>query len=214
MKNEKFNKSKIHHRGKFIVIDGCEGAGKTTLINRLKDSLEKDSFIFTHEPGGTPLANKIREIFLLEEFKDMPLETMFGLVWASRADHIKNKILPALEKGINVISDRFDSSTYAYQVSVDLNRKLEELFWQTREVYLKDCKPDLYVFLDVLPENVKDRIESKGKNKTYFDKREMGYHKMISEGLREFFNKVNGVSIDANQTIEKVEADFLNILKA
>jgi dTMP kinase len=204
----------MEKRGKFIVIDGCEGAGKTTLINRLKDSLEKDSFIFTHEPGGTPLANKIREIFLLEEFKDMSFETMFGLVWASRADHIKNKILPALEKGINVISDRFDSSTYAYQVSVDPNRKLEELFWQTREVYLKDCKPDLYVFLDVLPENAKDRIESKGKNKTYFDKREMSYHKMISEGLREFFNKVNGVSIDANQTIEKVEADFLNILKA
>lgn len=204
----------MEKRGKFIVIDGCEGAGKTTLINRLKDSLEKDSFIFTHEPGGTPLANKIREIFLLEEFEDMSLETMFGLVWASRADHIKNKILPALEKGINIISDRFDSSTYAYQVSVDPNRKLEELFWQTREVYLKDCKPDLYVFLDVLPENAKYRIESKGKNKTYFDKREMSYHKMISEGLREFFNKVNGVSIDANQTIEKVEADFLNILKA
>lgn len=204
----------MEKRGKFIVIDGCEGAGKTTLINRLKDSLEKDSFIFTHEPGGTPLANKIREIFLLEEFKDMSFETMFGLVWASRADHIKNKILPVLEKGINVISDRFDSSTYAYQVSVDPNRKLEELFWQTREVYLKDCKPDLYVFLDVLPENAKDRIESKGKNKTYFDKREMSYHKMISEGLREFFNKVNGVSIDANQTIEKVEVDFLNILKA
>jgi dTMP kinase len=201
-------------RGRFIVIDGCEGAGKTTLINRLKNSLPKDSFIFTHEPGGTPLADKVREIFLLEEFKDMPLETMFGLVWASRADHIKNKILPALEKGINVISDRFDSSTYAYQVFVDSDRKLEELFWKTREVYLKDCKPDLYVFLDVLPENAKGRIESKGKNKTYFDKREIGYHQIISEGLREFFGKVNGVSIDANQAIEKVEADFLNILKA
>ncbi len=201
-------------RGRLIVIDGCEGAGKTTLINRLKNSLPKDSFVFTHEPGGTPLADRIRELFLLEEFKDMPLESMFGLVWASRADHIKNKILPALQKGINVISDRFDSSTYAYQVSVDPNRKLEELFWQTREVYLKDCKPDLYVFLDVLPENIKARIDLKGNNKTYFDNRELSYHRMISEGLREFFNKVNGVSIDANQTIEEVEENFLNILKS
>jgi dTMP kinase len=201
-------------RGRLIVIDGCEGAGKTTLINRLKNSLPKDSFVFTHEPGGTSLANRIRELFLLEEFKDMPFESMFGLVWASRADHIKNKILPALENGINVISDRFDSSTYAYQVSVDPNRRLEELFWQTREVYLNNCKPDLYVFLDVLPENAKIRIESKGKNKTYFDNRELGYHRIISEGLREFFNKVNGVSIDANQTIEEVEENFLNILKS
>lgn len=201
-------------RGRFIVIDGCEGAGKTTLINRLKNFLPKEKFIFTHEPGGTPLADKIRELFLLEEFKDMPFESMFGLVWASRADHIKNKILPALEKGINVISDRFDSSTYAYQVAVDPDRKLEELFWQTREVYLKDCKPDLYVFLDVLPENAKIRIESKGKNKTYFDKREIGYHKTISDGLRGFFNKVGGKTIDANQTIEDVEGNFLNILRS
>jgi dTMP kinase len=199
-------------RGRFIVIDGCEGAGKTTLINRLNKSLPKGSFIFTHEPGGTALSDKIREIFLLEEFKDMPLETMFGLVWASRADHIKNKILPALEKGTSVISDRFDSSTYAYQVSVDPNRKLEELFWQTREVYLRDCKPDLYIFLDVSPENALERINSRGTKKTYFDKRGLNYHKTVGEGLREFFNKVGGVSIDANQSIDNVEKDCLKIL--
>jgi len=108
-------------KGTFIVIEGGEGCGKSTLLEYLREEALKvlwreEKVAFTREPGGSPFAEEIRLLMLGSLSKQANGLTQFGLAWASRADHIKNLIRPHLENGIHVISDRFDSSTYAYQV--------------------------------------------------------------------------------------------------
>src|ERR1044072_1925263 len=112
-------------RGKFIVIDGNEGAGKTTLLKVAAD-IYGDNILLTREIGGSPFAEEIRrQMFSTENGNQADARTQFNLAWAARADHFKNVIRPALDKGVNVISDRFDSSTWAYQLYAQDARDLE-----------------------------------------------------------------------------------------
>src|SRR3989344_3428467 len=212
MKTNKANQ-KSNRRGKFIVIDGCEGAGKTTLIKALAKEFSAKKILLTHEPGGTELADKIRTLVLSKEAKDAGAETQFGLMWAARAEHLKKKIIPALAKGVNVISDRFDSSTFAYQIYGQEAKHLEKLFWQTREVFLRERKPDLYIFLDVEPEVGLERVAGRKETKTHFDEQKLDFHKRVHVGFLEFLKHVPHKMIDANQPIESVKADFLKCVK-
>src|SRR3989344_7639591 len=118
-------------KGKFIVIDGIDGSGKGTQVKLLKRALGKNT-IFTHEPGGTPKAEAIRKL-LLERKKEFstPLAD-FLLFWAARADHVEKVILPALRAGKNVITDRFDSSTLAFQICAEQAPELKSLFEECR----------------------------------------------------------------------------------
>ena len=101
-------------KGKFITFEGCEGVGKSTQLRLIREYLEKtnQNVVFTREPGGTPLAEKIRNIILTE---NMCAETEAELFAAARCDHIRNLILPALNDGKTVICDRFVDSSLAYQ---------------------------------------------------------------------------------------------------
>src|SRR3989338_3519116 len=158
-------------KGKFIVIDGGEGSGKTTILKWFAETPVGKKFLITHEPGGTDFADKIRTLVLSKEAARAPAETQFGLMWAARAEHLKHKIIPALKKGVNVISDRFDSSTFAYQIYGQEAKHLEKIFWQTREVFLRERKPDLYIFLDVEPEVGLERVAKRKEKQTHFDER-------------------------------------------
>ena len=102
-------------KGKFIVIDGIGGCGKTTHAKLLRARMEKDT-VLTHEPGGTPIAEKIRKLLLHGLIPTADVATEFFLFWTARAEHMREKIIPALRAGRNVISDRFDSSTFAFQI--------------------------------------------------------------------------------------------------
>ena len=199
--------------GKFIVVDGGEGAGKTAVLKWFAKMLLGKKFLITHEPGGTPFADKIRTLALSEEAALAGAETQFGLMWAARADHLQHKISPALEKGVDVICDRFDSSTYAYQICAQGALNLEDLFWQTREAFLGDTKPDLYIFFDVEPAEGLERMENRKKRKTHFDERKLDFHKKVHAGFLEFFKKVPHKIIDANQSLEAVKTDFLECVK-
>lgn len=200
-------------RGKFIVIDGGEGAGKTEVLKWFtKTSLGKKSLI-THEPGGTRFADKIRELALSKEAALAGAETQFGLMWAARADHLQHKILPALKNGKNIICDRFDSATYAYQIRAQGALYLENLFWQTREAFLGDIKPDLYIFFDVEPAEGLRRVANRKEKKTHFDERKLDFHKKVHAGFLEFFKQVPHKIINANQDLEKVKKDFLKCVK-
>lgn len=203
-------------RGKFIVIDGCEGAGKTTLIRALAKESSPRKILLTHEPGGTGFADKIRALVLSKEAKTAGAETQFGLMWAARAEHLKHKIIPALAKGITVVSDRFDSSTFAYQIFGQEAKHLKELFWLTREVFLRERKPDLYIFLDVLPEVGLARIaenKRKGELLDHFEKRSLDFHRRVREGYREFLKTVPHTIIDANRPLEAVQEDTFSVIR-
>lgn len=201
-------------KGKFIVIDGCEGAGKTTILKWFAETALGKKFLITHEPGGTEFADKIRDLVLSREAKKTGAETQFGLMWAARAEHLKRKIIPALAKGVNVISDRFDSSTYAYQIYGQEAKHLERLFGQTREVFLRERKPDFYIFLDVEPEIGLARVTGRKETKTHFDERKLDFHRRVRAGFLGFLKNVPHKIIDANQPIEEVKTDFLNMIKS
>src|SRR6185436_4968326 len=165
----------MNKRGKFIVVDGGEGAGKTTLIEEAK-KVFGDRILYSRETGGTPFAEEVRMLTHKEGYKDLSPESFFGLVWAARADHVRTFIEPALARGVSVISDRFDSSTFAYQLYGQNGQHLEALFWQTRELFLGPTKPDPYIFLDVEPRIALSRLFERTEQKTHFDKRESGFH--------------------------------------
>ena len=169
--------------------------------------------LITHEPGGTYLADKIRTLFLSEGAKNASAETQFGLVWAARADHMANKIIPALKNGTSVLCDRFDSSTYAYQVHAGCAPNLEKLFWKTRDGFLGKYKPDLYIFLDVDPKTGLERINRRGGAKTNFDSRNLAFHKEVSAGFIKFFKHVPHRVLDASRSFERVAADFADLIK-
>src|SRR5690606_8053932 len=104
-------------RGKFITIEGGEGVGKSTQIGALRDWLSEQGLevVLTREPGGTPRAERIREILLEQSEEAMPASCELLLMFAARSTHVANVIEPALARGAWVVCDRFTDATYAYQ---------------------------------------------------------------------------------------------------
>ncbi len=162
--------------GKFIVLEGIDGCGKTTQINELYKWLPKSglinknaTLIKTREPGGSILGREIRDMILNNNKLNSPsILTELLLYSADRAEHISKIILPALKSGNWIISDRFSGSTLAYQgygreINIDIIKKLENIVCQ-------NIRPDLTFFLEISPNEsilrrknkVADRIESEG----------------------------------------------------
>ena len=149
------------NRGKFITIDGVEGAGKSTQIDLVCEHLiQKDiKVVRTREPGGTEVGEKIRSVLLDVENQEMHSDTELLLMFSSRNELIQNKIIPALEEGCWVVSDRFTDASFAYQgggrmLNLDRISKLAD--W-----VLGDFKPDLTFLLDVTVEVGMQRIETR-----------------------------------------------------
>ena len=103
--------------GRFITFEGIEGVGKSTQIERLRAALEADGreVVATREPGGTPLAERIREVVLNDRGEPVPAMAELMLMFAARAVHTENRIRPALARGAWVLCDRYTDATYAYQ---------------------------------------------------------------------------------------------------
>jgi len=201
-------------KGLFIVVDSGEGAGKTTQLNRAKEFFG-DSLVLTREPGGSPYAEEIRQLILNSpNAGQADAKTLFALFWASRADHLKNTILPAIMAGKTVITDRFDSSTFAYQIVAQGSRELESLFWQIRDAFLGDQKPDLYIYFDIDPViGLARKNNQGGEELNHFEARQIDFHQRQRAGSKEFMTHVPHAEIDASQPIDKVWKDFKNILE-
>ena len=197
----------------FIVIEGGEGSGKSTMVTKAKELFP--FAMVTREPGGAPFAEKIREVILSPAASAADANTQFALFWAARADHLKNTIIPALKVGGSVISDRFDASSYAYQIHGQQNEHLRDLFLKMREVYLGKHTPDLYIFLDVDPkEGIRRRAMHRGYDVNHFDKRTVDFHERVRAGYLEFFKDMPHKIIDANKPLAEVEKEFKKILKS
>ena len=139
-------------RGAFITLEGIEGAGKSTCVALLRQLLQAHgrAFLETREPGGTPLGEELRALLLDHRSAGMSPDTELLLMFAARAEHLQQKILPALEHGRWVLCDRFTDATYAYQgggrgIPAARIQRLEE--WVQ-----KGLKPDLTLLLDLPPE--------------------------------------------------------------
>ncbi|MEK7641933.1 MAG: dTMP kinase [Patescibacteria group bacterium] len=197
----------------FIVIEGGEGSGKSSLLIALKEALG-DTIVTTREPGGSPYAEAIRDTALKNPLaKDAPGETTLCLMFAARFDNTKNAIMPALHSGKPVIADRYDASSYAYQVWSQTKGGLEEVFWALRKRLA--VVPDLYIFVDVDPREGVRRAHSRnqsllqGEQYDHFDDREIAFHESVREGYLRFLEKVPHIVIDANRPLEEVKKDFI-----
>lgn len=200
-------------RGKFIVVDGGEGSGKGTCIERLQKVLSPDQNIFTREPGGTLVSEEIRRLLKSDANAGSNALTNFLLFWAARSDLAENVIRPTLNAGRNVITDRYDMSTFAYQIRGQENGDLEDLFYRLRFMIGLDIRPDLYIYLDVDPEEGSRRTAGRG-DQDHFDRRSMDFHHRVRNGYLEFVRKHEGVVISTtNRSIESVSAEFEFIVR-
>jgi len=135
-------------RGKFITFEGGEGVGKSTQIAALRDALRARGrdVLVTREPGGTPRAERVRELLLETSDEPMPPQCELLLVFAARATHIDNVIRPALERGTWVVCDRFTDATYAYQGGGRGMRREDIALLE--QLVQRDVRPDLTLLLD------------------------------------------------------------------
>ncbi|MEX0919187.1 MAG: dTMP kinase [Parcubacteria group bacterium] len=168
---------------RFIIIEGDDGAGKTTFVNWLKK--KHPEFVYSREPGGCKLGQEVREILLADSGQYLNPLTRFDLFWASRAENLSKVIRPALDRGQVVVSDRFDASTYAYQIGGDGRRELEDLFWETRHFHLFGLSPH-YIFFVVPPHVSAVRLESRDTEKNHFDESPASYRRRVSGSYGDF----------------------------
>jgi len=201
-------------RGAFIVIDGMGGAGKTTQLGFLRERLGKSAH-FAHEPGGTARAEAIRTLLLRDyDGIDNPLADFF-LFWAARAEHMKEVIIPMLEKGMHVVSDRLDSSTFAFQIRAAERPEFMELFWRCREMVLAEYAPDLYIILDLPSDIAEKRRRKRHTGEDRFDEKDEAFQGRVIDGFKEFVQLpgINGIVVDANRPPEKVDEDLWRLVE-
>ena len=204
-------------RGKFIVFEGGEGSGKSTMARRAVAWLEGRGTpaVLTREPGGSPFAEEIRKAILSDAAGGADPEILFHLFWLARREHLRQTVLPALSAGRVVICDRFDASTYAYQVVAQQHPQLRELFWVFRKRYVGADTPHLYIHFDIHPDIGLARAKSRAEKATHFDGRELEFHHRVRQGFHEFLKspeEIPAVHIDAGAPMEEVEKAMQGIL--
>lgn len=199
--------------GKFITLEGTEGVGKTTNRQFIQDYFKAKSLplCVTREPGGTPLAEEVRELLLAKRDENVDEQAELLLVFAARAQHLNQVILPALKRGEWVLCDRFTDATYAYQgagrgLSLTTIEALEELVQG-------ELRPDLTIVLDIDVETglarageraALDRFESEAVE--FFHRVRAGYQQRVASSPERY------AVVDAGQPLEKVQQDIQLVL--
>ncbi|HEX3028310.1 MAG TPA: dTMP kinase [Clostridia bacterium] len=196
-------------KGLFITIEGTDGSGKSTQIKLMKQYIEDKGYqtVFTREPGGTSISEKIREVILDVNNKEMSRTAEMLLYAASRAQHVSEVIKPAVDQGKVVICDRFVDSSYVYQgFGRGIDLKLIEL---VNQVALEGVQPDVTFFFDISPEiALKRRIESTGADR--IEQEKMDFHLRVYEGYKKlaqlYPERIK--SIDSSRSIGEIAQDI------
>ncbi len=190
-------------RGKFIVLEGGDGSGKTTIGERLK--VEFPEIVYTQDPGGTALGEHVRQLLMSEETAGIDTRAELLLFLAGRAQLVREVIRPALESGKHVISNRFGLSSIAYQVYGRQKPELLELFRFVTKEITEGCAPDACILLDVSPEVGVRRILSRPEKPTRFDKEALEFHARVREGFNKHIDEFGTpFIIDAEKPLEEV----------
>ena len=196
-------------RGLFITVEGGEGVGKSTNIEHITRVLTDAgvALLVTREPGGTPLAETIRDVLL--EVRDEPVSdiTELLLMFAARAQHLHTVILPALQRGTWVLCDRFTDATYAYQsggrgVNPALVRQLEQLVQN-------DLRPDFTVLLDAPVEIGMQRARGRGELDR-FEREQIAFFERVRDTYLQLARESSGRYrvVDAGLDLERVQAQI------
>ena len=202
-------------KGKFITFEGPDGSGKTTVSTAVCKRLEEEGYPvrYTREPGGSAIAEQIRKVILDPENTAMDPRTEALLYAASRRQHLVERVLPALEEGTHVISDRFIDSSLAYQ-GVGRQIGIEEVF-AINQFAIEGYMPMKTIYLDVDPEVGLERIRAGRAFLDRLDQESIDFHERVLDGYRQVIDKYRDrmIIIDANRTPEKVIEDAYKAVK-
>ncbi|HCM48901.1 MAG TPA: dTMP kinase [Colwellia sp.] len=195
--------------GKFIVIEGMEGAGKSSAIAVIESTLNKYGieYVNTREPGGTPLAEALRNMVKSVDHQEkLTVETELLLMYASRSQLLANKILPALAAGKWVIGDRHDLSSRAYQGG---GRGFDEAIMNTiSDITLKGFRPDITLYLDIDPHIGLSRAKARG-DLDRIELEQMEFFIRVHNKYRELAKQDESIiTVDASQAMLKVHQDI------
>jgi dTMP kinase len=200
-------------RGKFLTIEGTEGVGKSTNVAFVRDWLSARGIevVVSREPGGTPLAEEVRQLLLAKREEPVAETAELLLVFAARAQHLQQVILPALARGAWVLCDRFTDATYAYQGG---GRGLNATIIAQLETLVQgDLRPDLTLILDIdvtlglnraRERGELDRFES--ETVSFFERVRLAYRARAAN------NAARYAVINAGQTLAGVQADISQVL--
>jgi len=200
----------------FITFEGGEGSGKSSVMKLLAERVEKEGYsvVTTREPGGTPIAEEIRNVILDKKNTDMDPRTEALLYAASRRQHLVQKVWPALQEGKLVLCDRFLDSSLAYQ-GVARHLGVDEIL--NVNLFATEGKyPDLTLFFDLEPEIGLARIAANaGREVNRLDLEKMDFHKNVRSAFQELAKRFADryVVIDASQSFEKVFEDAYQAIK-
>lgn len=205
-------------RGIFITVEGPDGAGKTSLIQALAPMIEKATqheLVLTREPGGIPIAEKIRTIILDPKHTEMDERTEALLYAAARRQHLVEKVIPALDRKAIVLCDRFVDSSLAYQGAGREIGMVE--IASINEFACDGITPDVTLYIDVESELGLERI-AKGRKTTEVDRLDneaLDFHKKVRTGYLELVkaNPDRILTIDGSVSIEEVANTCFNRLK-
>jgi dTMP kinase len=200
--------------GLFITVEGSDGAGKTTQIEKLKDYLSSKGYdiILCREPGGTAISESIRSIILNKEFTEMSYMTELLLYASARSQLVDQVIKPALKENKIVICDRFVDSSAVYQ---GIARGLGvELVYEVNQYAIGETFPDVTILLDISGQAGIKRKKNQGE----LDRMELEaaeFHEKVSNGYRALADRYSDriKKIDATQSIEEIHDQILEIVE-
>ena len=204
-------------KGKFITFEGGEGAGKSTQVKLLADALMQKGLkvIITREPGGSEGGEVIREILVNGDVNKWDAVTEALLFYAARRDHLIKKIIPHLENGYWVISDRFADSTMAYQASgYQKNAISKNDLLNLHKMAVGDFKPDITFILDMPVEKGLERAKLRNPDKSRFEKMDISFHQNLrSAFLQIAANEPERCSVvAADDTAEQISNNIINVI--
>ena len=209
-------KKTIKNKGIFIAFEGGEGSGKSTQIQKLKNNIlgfiSDVEIVISREPGGTEVAEQIREILVNGSADKLSVRTETLLMIAARAEHIDRVILPAIKRGAIVLCDRFKDSSIVYQgIANNIpNGEIDKI----HAFALKTCEPDLTILIDVPAEIGIKRALERNENNQRFERKGELFHKKIRDGyLKIASSQPDRIKIiDGSQTIEKISAEIFQLV--
>jgi dTMP kinase len=201
-------------RGIFLTFEGGEGAGKSTCMHAVRHYLESRDIpvLFTREPGGTEIAEKIRQILIDPASEGLLPMTELLLFFAARCEHVNHVIRPAISRGTWVVSDRFTDASYAYQGG---GRGVPKEWIQCLDSWVvNDMEPDCTLLFDLPVETGCQRVEKRG-SKDRFEKEEMTFFERVRQAYLQRLKSApeRFVRIDASQSPEQVLEQVLPLLK-
>lgn len=200
-------------KGLFITLEGGDGAGKSTQIRNIQRFFEEKGLVVVHtrEPGGTQISEKLRDILLDNHNTEMAAVTEMMIYAASRAQHVRELIMPALERGEIVICDRFVDSSVAYQA---YGRELGEMVSEVNRYATGGLKPDITFWLDIDPAAGRARAAKAGElDRLELEK--LDFHYRVYEGYRKIAEQEPDRvrRIDASDTVENICANIYACLE-